>query len=148
MTLSAKISNALADVIQNAMDAAGITTTAQPALTATDNSAYSTRIVCKPGGCSERQTLRGIYDVKGEVVALCSVDIENAIATNLRLCDTLRVILGDRDAVAAQIMSQDPTIHIYERSWHLDGLDDDAGNRGFSATFSWRAVARDTITTE
>jgi len=148
MTLSAKISNALADVLQNTMDAAGVTTTVQPALTATENAASSTRVICLPGGCSERQTLRGIYDVKGEVVALCSIDIENAIATNSRLCESLRVILGDRDAAPAQIMSQDPTIHIYGRSWHLEGLEDDAGNRGFKATFSWRAVARDTITTE
>jgi len=148
MTLSAKISNALASALQDALSADGVTTTVQPALTATENAAYTTRVICAAGSCSERQTLRGIYDVKGEVYALCSIDMENAIATNSRLCESLRVILGDRESAPAQIMAQDPTIHIYDRSWHLDGLEDDAGNRGFKATFSWRAVARDTITNQ
>ena len=140
MTIQAKLQEALA----RAIESQGVISTIQAALVAGENDTYETRVVCLPGSCTERQTLRGVYNVSGSVVVLTSIDIENAIATHLQLCNSIRALIGDTDSFPSVIMTQDSSIHIYNRSWHCDGMEDDAGSRGFKATFSWRAVARDT----
>lgn len=140
MTLQAKLQAALAaSIIEH-----GITADVQAAITMDENDSFSQRVVCLPGSCTERQTLRGIYNAEGTVVVLTSIDIENAIATHLHLCDSVRELIGDTADAATKIMDQDATIQIYNRSWHCEGMEDDAGNRGYKSTFSWRAVARDT----
>lgn len=144
MTIGAKITEALAAYLE----AAGVDAECQPALTATLNEQGDNRVVCTHGGATERQTLRGIYDVNGEVHVLTSIDIENAIATHLRLCDSVRNLIGDTEACANGVMNQNPDIHIYNRSWRCGDMNDDAGSRGYKSTFSWRAVARDTPTTD
>lgn len=141
MTLSVKISQALA----RALEASGVDSTVQDSFTADTNVAFVSRVVCVSSSATERKTIRGIYDVSGEIIALTSVDIENAVANHRILCDSIRDLVGDMEACPANIMAQDSTIHIYNRSWHTEGMEDDAGNRGFKATFSWRAVARDTL---
>ena len=141
MTLSVKICQALA----RALEASGVDSTVQDSFTITNNETYVSRVVCIPSSATQRKTIRGVYDVSGEIITLTSVDADNAIANHLRLCDSIRDLVGDTEACSANIMAQDSTIHIYNRSWHLDEMEDDAGNRGFKATFSWRAVARDTL---
>lgn len=140
MTLSGKICTAIAGMLE----ANGVDSIVQPAITADANTQYENRVIVIPTGCTERQTLRGIYNVSGQVVVLQSIDEENAIATYLHLCNSVREILGDTDTVSDQIMAQDPTIQVYSRSFHLEDMEDDAGDRGYKATFSWRGVARDT----
>ena len=141
MTLSVKISQALA----RALEASGVDSTVQDSFTLDDNDAYTSRVICIPSSSTERKTIRGVYDASGEIIALTSVDTENAIANHLRLCNSIRDLAGDMEMAPANIMAQDSTIQIFNRSWHLEEMQDDAGNRGFKATFSWRAVAIDTI---
>ena len=141
MTLSVKICQALA----RALEASGVDSSVQDSFTLDTNEAYTSRVICIPSSATQRKTLRGVYDVSGEIITLTSVDIENAVANHRLLCDSIRDLVGDMEACPTSIMAQDSTIHIYNRSWHTDDMQDDAGNRGFKATFSWRAVARDTL---
>ena len=144
MTIGAKITDALAAYFEST----GIGVQCQAALTSSLNEECETRIVCVHSSSTERQSLRGVYDVSGEAVVLTSIDLENAIATHLRLCNLVRNLIGDTEACANGVMNQNPEIHIYRRSWRCGDLQDDAGNRGFKSTFTWRAVARDTPTND
>jgi len=144
MTIGAKITEALAAYLE----ASGVDAECQPVLTANLNEEGETRIVCVHSSSTERQSIRGVYDAAGEVHVLTSIDIENAIATHLRLCNLVRNLIGDTEACANGVMNQNPEIHIYNRSWRCGDLQDDAGNRGYKSTFTWRAVARDTPSTD
>lgn len=144
MTIGSKITEALAAYLE----AAGVDAECQATLTATLNEQGNTRVVCDSAMATERQSLRGIYDVGGEIHVLTSIDIENAIATHLRLCESVRNLIGDTESCANGVMNQNPDIHIYNRSWRCGDMNDDSGNRGYKSTFSWRAVARDTPTTD
>lgn len=144
MTIGSKITEALAAYLESS----GVDAVCQATLTAAINEQGGKRVVCDAATSSERQSLRGIYDVNGEVHVFTSIDLQNAIATHLRLCNLVRNLIGDTEACANGVMNQKPEIHIYSRSWRCGDLQDDAGNRGYKSTFSWRAVARDTPSTD
>jgi hypothetical protein len=144
MTLPDRISKAIA----GALVSGGITTTVQAGIESTANTEGESRIICTCTQCPQRSAaLRGIYNPVGEVHILQSIHATDAITDFRALCTAVREILGDEYITPEQITAQDSNLHIYNRSWHLDEQMSDAGDQGFKATFSWRAVVRDTLTT-
>lgn len=140
------ISDRLAQAISGALVAGGVTTTVQGGIELTENAAYTSRVICTVESCTQRSAaLRGIYNAQGQVHVLQSID-ETDADTNFRaLCTAVECVLGHETDSPTNIMAQDGSLHIYNRSWHLDQQSDDAGERGFKGTFSWRAVVRHNI---
>jgi len=139
MILPDRISKAVADMIE----ATGISVTVQAAVEPLVNATTYSRIVSHVTSCSQRSfILKGIYDVSGDVT-----DQQGADALFRANCDSLRAILSDESLTTASITANDSNLHIYNRSWQLTDMQQDAGERGFKATFSWKALVRDTLNT-
>lgn len=144
MTLPDRFGKAMS----GALVSGGVTVTVQSPMEAAINVAYEARLVCIVESCEQRSvSLRGIYNITGKVTVLQSIDVDDPEGDFRLLCTTVRDLMGGETTTPASITSQDPSIHIYNRSWHLDDLGIDAGDRGFKAEYSWRAVVRDTIST-
>ena len=144
MILPDRISKAVADMIE----ATGISVTVQAAVEPLVNATTYSRIVSHVTSCSQRSfILKGIYDVSGDVTLIQSIDQQGADSLFRSNCDLLRAILSDESLTTASITANDSNLHIYNRSWQLTDMQQDAGERGFKATFSWKALVRDTLNT-
>jgi len=144
MILPDRISKAVAGMIENS----GISVTVQSAVETAQNATTYSRIVSRVNSCSQRAfILKGVYDVMGEVTLVQSIDDTNADVKFRAYCETLREILSDESLTTVSIEANDGTLHIYPRSWQLTDMQQDSGERGFKATFSWQALVRDTLNT-
>ena len=144
MILPDRISKAVADTIRNT----GISVTVQGAVEPEVNATTYNKIVSHVTSCSQRAfILKGVYDVIGEVTMVQSIDVDDAEITFRANCELLRNILSDESLTVVSITANDSHLHIYNRSWQLTDMQQDAGDRGFKATFSWKALVRDTLNT-
>lgn len=144
MILPDRISKAVADAIRNA----GVLATVQGAVEPSVNETTYAKIVSHVISCSQKSfILKGLYDVIGEVTLVQSIDDTNADVKFREECERLREILSDESLTVANITANDSYLHIYNRSWQLTDMQQDAGDRGFKATFSWKALVRDTLNT-
>lgn len=122
--------------------------TCQSGIEAATTTESDNRIICLSTSCEERSAaLRGVYNCGGEVLLRQSIDSSGGYTTFKDAIQKVRNLLGNSGLVEAGLLSQDGLLHVYNRSWHLDGLEEDAGKRGWQATFTWRCVARDSPTT-
>lgn len=126
----------------------GSLTTVQPALTETTNAANDSRIIIRSTACNQRAAhLRGVFDVSGEVIVRQSIDEVSAKTSFNTLCQRVKEILLDEKAIEGALPAIDGHLKIYNNSFHLGDQAEMAGERGFQAIFSWRAVAADTPST-
>lgn len=138
MTIGDKLSKAIASYVASQ---SGISATVQALFEESPNEAATSKIICNTDTANERTILRGVYDCRGSVVLIQSIDAPSPLSSFRFQCKQLRNILGHETDTPNAIVAQDSDITIYNRSWYLEGMDEDAGERGFSATFTWRAVA-------
>lgn len=144
MTLGDRICQALATYLTNQ----SIGATVQPSITETVNTQNEARVICRVVSCSDRGAhLRGIFDVVGEVIIRQSIDDTTPKTTFNAICSAVKQLLLDDDTTIAALETIDPQLTIYDRSWFLSSQEEAAGERGFQAIYTWRAVARDTPST-
>ena len=146
MTLSDRICQGLASYLESEDDA-GLTTF-QAGIEGAATEAYTSRVICRATGCAEYSAaLKGLFRPTGEIVVRQSIDEDDAVAKFSALCDFVRGTAGNETSTPAGIEAEDDDLTIYPRSWFLDSQAETAGERGFQAIFTWRAVARDTSNT-
>ena len=144
MILPDRVSKAVADAIRNA----GVSAVVQGAVEPSINEATYAKIVSHVTSCSQRSfILKGLYDIIGEVTLVQSIDDTDADSKFRSNCERLREILSDESLTVDNITANDSYLHIYEKSWQLTDMQQDSGDRGFKATFSWKALVRDTLNT-
>ena len=139
-----RISQAIAATIRET----GINVTVQGSVEPTQNATTFARIVSQVTACTQRAfILKGVYDVIGEVTLIQSIDQDDAEILFRDNCANLREILSDEYLITVSISGNDSNLFIYPRSWQITDMQQDAGERGFKATISWKALIRDTFNT-
>jgi len=146
MTITDRINQALRTYLDGG--GLGSLSTVQSGIEDTPNAAVTSRIICRNGSANEyKPHLKGIFIVTGEIVVRQSIDTDDAESDFRALCALTKRLAGDERITPSGIMQEDADLHIYNRSWHLDAQGETSGERGFQAVFTWRALARDTLTT-
>lgn len=139
MTIGDRLSKAIASVLAGT---SGISPAVQTRFEENPTTEANNRIIVKCDSATEKApVLRGLYECRGEVILMQSIDEYNALQNFRFQCELIRNTIGNGSSMATNVMANDSGITIYNRSWYLENMTEDTGDRGYSATFSWRTTA-------